>query len=230
AVPTKPVFPRPVLYVELAVVLGLLLGCGLALLISYYDRRLKDEADVRETLGVPVLASLPKISQGWARFGKRANSCAGFSGGCEALFDSVRTLRSTLKLVGVGKDLSSLLVTSALPGEGKSTVAIDLALAMALSGHRVVLVDADLRSPSVDQYLGLSNVRGMSEVLAGRVGWADVTQTLDVGKFMPGGYRVPGNPGQDKDGSTLLCLTSGNVPPNPSELLEAADLAGILEQ
>jgi len=230
SVPAWPVIPRPALYIELGVALGLLLGCGVALLVSYYDRRVKEEAVIGDILGVPVLALLPKISQGWARFGRRKISCAGFRKSCEVLFDPVRTLRSTLKLVGLGKNLGSLLVTSTLPGEGKSTVAIDLALAMALSGHRVLLVDADLRSPSVAQYLGLSNVRGMSDVLANRAGWVEVAQTVELRRLVPDSYRINENGREYRGHSTFLCITSGAVPPNPSELLEAADLGRILAE
>lgn len=227
-IPAEPVLPRPALYVELAVILGLLLGCGLALLVTYYDRRFKDAAEVREALGAAVLGLVPKVSPRWVKLRRRRGSPVGMGQGREAAFNSVRTLRSTLKIAGLGKGFKSLLVTSALPGEGKSTVAVDLALALALSGQRVLLVDADLRSPSVAEYLGLPDVFGLAEVLTGQIGWTKAIQTVDIKEFVSPDYLSTRSREKNRGNGVLLCMTSGKLPPNPAELLEAEDVPRLL--
>ena len=124
--------------------------------------------------------------------------------------EAVRRLRTNLQFVGAASESKSLVITSSVPGEGKTTTSINLAVALADAGNRVVLVDADLRRPSVAEYMGLEGAAGLTTVLIGRAGVADVIQP----------WRSSG----------LDVLPSGQVPPNPSELLGSSAMRVLLEQ
>jgi capsular exopolysaccharide synthesis family protein len=122
--------------------------------------------------------------------------------------EAIRRLRTNLQFVGAGTQSKSLVVTSSVPGEGKSTTAINLAVSLADAGSRVILVDADLRRPSVADYLGVEGRAGLTTVLIGRADLEDVIQ-----------------PWRD---SGLHILPSGQVPPNPSELLGSTVMVDLL--
>jgi len=122
--------------------------------------------------------------------------------------EAMRQLRTNLQFVNVDRPLRSLVVSSALSGEGKSTTVCNLGIAFAEAGKRVIIVDADLRRPSVAEYFGLEGAVGLTDVLAGRANVRDVVQ--------PWGS------------SGLWILPSGYVPPNPSELLGSGNMADLL--
>lgn len=127
-----------------------------------------------------------------------------------ATAEDFRRLRTNLQFIEAGKDHKVLAVCSALPAEGKTTTAVNLALALAAAGHRVLLIDADLRRPAIAGRFGLDNAAGLTNVLAGAIGLFQAVQTLPAVK--------------------LDVLTSGTVPPNPSELLASAQNARVIEQ
>ncbi len=122
--------------------------------------------------------------------------------------EALRKLRTNLRFVDVEGSARVIAVTSALPGEGKSTLACNLAIALAEAGWQVLLVDADLRGPRVADYLGLPSGAGLTDVLIGAVEVEDVLQ--------PWGERP------------MLVLPGGSVPPNPSELLGSKAMADLL--
>ena len=113
--------------------------------------------------------------------------------------ESFRQIRTNLQFAHVSHNSKTVLVTSSVPGEGKSTTAINMAIAMAQAGQRVAIIDADLRRPMVGEYLGLDRTAGLTTVLVGEATLEDLIQPW----------------GDDE----LYVLTSGNIPPNPSELL-----------
>lgn len=198
--------PNTRLNVATGLVAGLLLGVLLALVREALDTRLRDVRQLRTLTDAPLLGQLPV----------EAASADGLvvndqPQGAQA--ELYRQLRTNVQFLQVGGRPLSLVVTSSVPGEGKSTVALNLALAMAEVSDRVLLVDADLRLPTVAHRLGIEGAAGLSTVLVGRAGFDDVVQEWGPRR--------------------LHVLTSGLVPPNPTELLAspamsalAAELAG----
>ena len=204
-VPTEPSAPKPVRTGLLGVVLGAILGFALAALRERQDRTLKDSVDVEKVFERPVVAEIP-----------RSRALAG--GGMEPIkgeeLEAFRMLRSSLRYFSVDVETRSLLIASAAPGEGKSTVARRLAQTMAGMGDSVVLVEADMHRSSVFSGTeGLADV-GLSTVLIGR----DLDDSL--AEFVLDGAGDLGR--------TLTVLPNGPLPPNPSELLESDRMRDVL--
>jgi capsular exopolysaccharide synthesis family protein len=154
ATPTDPVEPKPVRNIALGAIVGLLLALGLAFLRDRLDRRLKNEDQVEMALpGVPIVGLVPEPRRGRA---SRLMTAEGY-----------HTLHANLRLISRGRPLKSLLVTSADPGEGKSTVAMNLGLSMIEKGEEALVLDADLRRPSISERVGADRRVGVSSILAG---------------------------------------------------------------
>ncbi|WP_051297781.1 polysaccharide biosynthesis tyrosine autokinase [Brevibacterium album] len=188
----------------LGLVVGLVLGVGAALLRSALDTKLRGKEDLRRVTDVPVLATVP-ADPTTSRTPLITDIPLASPRG-----EAFRRLRTNLRYAQVGDTANSVLVTSAVAGEGKTTTSINLALVMAQSGKRVALVDADLRRPRVAERLGLENAAGLTTAL---VGAAEVTELVQ--------------PWGDDE---LYVLTAGDIPPNPSELLESRVMERIVAQ
>ncbi len=204
SVPSQPTSPDPVRNLALGALAGLMLGVGFALLRHNLDTRIREPKDVEQLSERPVLASVPV---------RRADSqhlmffeSEPFSSQSEAL----RRLRTNLMFVDVTTRKHSFIVTSALPAEGKTTTAVNLAMAMADAGTKVLLIDGDLRHPSVADAMGLEGSVGLTTVLLGRADRADMIQRWA--------------------GSNLYVLPAGEIPPNPSELLGSDAMMELFEQ
>lgn len=202
--PTKPVVPETARNLALGLALGVLIGFGLAFLRDRLDNTVKDPRVLEEIIGAGVVATIPLDKV------RRKNPAISFAGDRSAIAEAFRTLRTNLQFLEVDDPPRVLVVTSSLPGEGKSTTAINIALALAEADNDVVLVDGDLRRPALDKYLDLVGRVGFSTVLAGRVSLEDVLQKT----------RFP----------RLTVLTSGAVPPNPSELLGSLAAQKVLAE
>lgn len=202
--PSRPVSPDPVRNIGLALLAGLVLGIGLAFIRHALDTRVRGEDDIRAHSDAPMLAGLPLEPSSK----KALLSLEDDPHGRHA--EAVRRLRTNLMFVDVTTGRHSFVVTSAMPGEGKTTTAVNLALAMADSGRRTLLVDADLRNPSVARTLGMEGSVGLTTVLLGEADPRDVIQSW-------------GSVGMD-------VLPAGQVPPNPSELLGSAPMEALLTQ
>ena len=199
--PSRPVSPDPVRNIGLGLLAGLVLGLGLAFVRHALDTKVRGEEDIRPHSTAPMLAGLPL-----ERSSKSLVSVEDDPHGRHA--EAIRRLRTNLMFVDVTTGRHSFVVTSAMPGEGKTTTAVNLALAMADSGRRTLLVDADLRSPSVAKALGMEGSVGLTTVLLGDARVQDVIQSW-------------GSAGMD-------VLPAGQVPPNPSELLGSAPMEALL--
>jgi capsular exopolysaccharide synthesis family protein len=230
--PLSPYFPRPFLDLELGLFVGLILGLVLAFLLDYLDRRIKDQSVLERVMNLPIIGTVPLVSRRWSREASSSNPAVGFREGNEALLESMRMLRSNLKVLGFGDSRRSVLVTSAAPGEGKSTLAVNLALSMALAGDRVVLVDADLRNPTIHQYLGIPNTQGLGDALLDRdSSWSTKIQAVDLSRFVsPRMGLARKSVGKDATISKFLCLTSGPALSNPSEVLESTAMSDVLAE
>ncbi|MDN5857968.1 MAG: polysaccharide biosynthesis tyrosine autokinase [Pseudonocardia sp.] len=203
-VPDTPYWPSIPLVLALSVLIGLIAGIASALLVEKLDTSVKSADNLRGVADLPILAEV-----GRDRRSSHANAIVrNDPQGVRS--EAYRQLRTNLQFTAVGNAAKIILVTSALPREGKSSVAGNLALALAqLGGRGVCLIDGDLRRPSVADYFGLVGEAGVSSVIVGRAGVDDVLQPVD--------HR-------------LLVITSGVVPPNPTELLSSSTFAQMLKE
>ena len=237
-VPRDPFTPRPVRDGVLALVIGLLVGVGLAFLLDYLDKRVKDEKALEKELDAPVLTTVPLVGgrQRRGRNDERMKEAVGFNKR-PALLEAFRTLRSNLEFFAVEKRQSVWLITSSMPQEGKTTITVNLALGLALAGKRVVVLEADLRRPMVHEYLGVEQSPGLSNVLAGTKRLEEALQFVQADEFMPPENRR--RKGEEQPGllqRNLYTVASGPLPPNPAELLSSPrteqlvkDLAGMCD-
>jgi succinoglycan biosynthesis transport protein ExoP len=209
--PTSPSSPKPVRNGVLGLMLGLLLGLGLAFLFERLDRRIKDPRELEDTYGLPVLGTISD-SRALAASSNGANGT--LIPGPE--WEAFRKLRAKLRYFGVDRDIRSVLVTSAAPEEGKTTVASNLALAAAIGGQaRVLLVEADLRKPTLARRYHLARVPGLAELLTHNIGVQETIQSLSLPSWTEGE-------------STLDVIVAGEEPPNPSELMESRRMSELL--
>jgi capsular exopolysaccharide synthesis family protein len=208
------VSPRPERNLALGLVLGLLLGFGYAMVRNVLDRRLRSPESVEQRFPVNVVGMVPESET--LEHDRGARATVVLEGRAEASDKSTageafRKLRTNLVFMDVDNPPRRIVVTSPRPGDGKSTVSINLAAAVAVSGEKVVLVDADLRRPSIADSLGLVEGVGLTDVLAGRVEAEDALQSV-AGK------------------DNLLVLAAGRIPPNPSELLGSKAMHALVEK
>lgn len=202
---TDPVSPRPLLNALLGLVLGLGLGVGLGVARDSLDTRVRTAEEATDALDAPLLAALqsePGMSSRWM-----VSEETGFSSRAEAL----RRLRTNLQFLDVRSHRRSFVITSSVAGEGKTTVAVNLALTVAAARLRVVLVDADLRRPRVADYLRAEGSVGLTTLLIGKADLADVVQLWGP------------------DGSVDF-IASGEIPPNPSEILGSAEMEKLIRR
>ncbi len=207
SIPEQPVLPKTTQNIALGLVLGLAIGVGLAVVRDLIDNTVKGRETVEEITGTGVVGTIPTDKE------RRRQPAISFDSDNSGIAEAFRKLRTNLQFLSVDNPPRVILVTSSMPSEGKSTTAINLALALAEAEHNVVLVDGDMRRPTLHKYLDLVGPVGVSTVLSGA---ASLDESLQKTRF-------PG----------LTVLTSGSVPPNPSELLgslAARKLLGELRQ
>lgn len=203
-VPTEASSPQIPLNLGIGLTVGLLLGIGIAALRQLLDTKVRSEQDVSALTDAAILGVVA-FDQKVPRHPVilRDEPLAAPS-------EAVRRLRTNLQFVGAANRLKSIVISSSIPGEGKSTMAINLAVSLANTGVRVILVDADLRRPSIAEYAGIEGSVGLTTVLIGRADVEDVVQPF-------------GN-------TTLDLLPAGQIPPNPSELLGSPAMIGLLDR
>ncbi|WP_306232106.1 polysaccharide biosynthesis tyrosine autokinase [Agrococcus beijingensis] len=201
-VPTSPVSPRTMVNIALGGIIGLALAAGFALLREVLDTRIRSERDIRAVTDAPMLGSInfdPNAKQRPLIVHADPQSPRS---------ESFRTLRTNLQFIEVDDGSRTFVVTSSMPGEGKSTTTANLALALADAGQTVILVDADLRKPKVAEYMNLDGGVGLTDVLIGRADLVDAVQQW-------------GN-------KSLYVLPAGQIPPNPSELLGSKAMSTLI--
>ncbi|MGE2724321.1 polysaccharide biosynthesis tyrosine autokinase [Mycolicibacterium pulveris] len=203
SIPESPVTPKTTRNLLIGLMLGVLFGIGLAVLRDVLDNTVKDKQTLEEVTGVGLVGSIPLDKD------RRKEPAISFENESSAIAEAFRKLRTNLQFLAVDNPPRVIVVTSSMPSEGKSTTAINLALALAEAEHNVVLVDGDLRRPRLDKYLDVVGSAGFSTVLAGGASLSDVLQKT---RF-----------------SGLSVLTSGAIPPNPSELLGSMAAKKVLE-
>jgi succinoglycan biosynthesis transport protein ExoP len=216
--------PRTVRNVALAIMLGGLLGVGLALLGDAIDKRVRNEHEVEGVLGIPLLGRLAEPPRRLRGRLAMANEPQGLHG------EAYRSLKTNIDFVNQSHHARTLMVTSAAEREGKSTTAANLAMTFARAGKRVLLVDLDLRQPSVDRIFNLPQKPGLSDVAIGAAELKDAITTVAV----PGGARIASAVNGAKRGSHVVglleVLPAGTRPPNPGEFVGSQAIASILDE
>jgi succinoglycan biosynthesis transport protein ExoP len=199
--PLHPAGPNTRLISATGLLGGLVLGVVLALARTLVDTRVRSARDLRLVSDAAVLTSVRNVR----KMAREPLAMRSDPLGEEA--EAFRRLRTNLRFLNLVGPSRSIIVTSALPSEGKSTVAINLAVAMAEGSSRILLIDADLRKSSVSRYLGLEGAVGLTTVLIGEAAVEDVIQRW---------------------GGSFDVLPAGQIPPNPSELLDSAAMSDLL--
>ena len=203
-VPGAPTSPQRTMNLAVGLVVGLSIGIGLALLISALDTKVRTERDLRRITTAPILGGIPFDPRARTRPLLVKEDSQG------VLAEAYRSLRTNLQFLQAGGTAHSIVITSSVPGEGKSTTSANLAIAIAETQTRVLLVEADLRRPKVAELMGLEGGVGLTDVIIGRISLDDAIQPWGT--------------------SGLNVLSAGGIPPNPSELLGSPTMAGIARE
>src|SRR5580700_5586448 len=221
-VPTGPIEPNIPRNLAFAFILGLTSGVGLAFLQEGLDNTVRTSEQAQMISGLPALGMIPLPAR-TAREGanpkrlmiatssKEAVEMVAQSRPHSQMAESYRALRTSLLLTNLGAPPKVIIVTSALPQEGKTTTSMNTALVLAQKGVRVLLIDADLRRPSIHKILGMGPRSGLSNVLTGS---ATLQQTITRSSILPNLYILP----------------AGTPPPNPAELLASTNMRDVLEE
>jgi capsular exopolysaccharide synthesis family protein len=207
--PATPIYPNVPMSTAVGWLFGLVFGILVVVVFEVLDDSLRNPEEILKYLGLPVLGLIVSHAvedQGPISLSEPRSPVA----------EAFRSLRTSLQFAGTGRPIKSILLTSPSPGEGKSLVAANLAVVLAQSHKQVVLLDADLRRPTLHRIFALHNRKGLSNLYYQLRGSRDGKSSLASNL-------------QNTDLSGLKALTSGWLPPNPSELLGSSDMGSVLD-
>ena len=240
--PSIPVNPHhPMQRALLGVILGLILGVVFAVVAETLDTSIGTIEDVQEYTGTQVVGIIPFIDVDDVRASlqrrgvdvsdertvQRKAQLVAYFDPQSTLAETYRTLRTNIEFVTVEKGVKCFMVTSSMHQEGKSTTIANLSMTMAQLGKRTLLVDCDLRKPSIARLFGLDKEPGVTEVVVGSNKWQDVVRT--VTDIVTGGMGME-DILQTQGISNLHIITSGSIPPNPAELLNSRRMSEFLDE
>jgi polysaccharide biosynthesis transport protein len=226
--PEDPVSPRRLLGVVVALFLSLSFGVGLALFLEYLDDTVRSAEEVENLLRLPALAVIPSVESGARR--RRLLPAVGASGGQRngsgnnhpellvnadarsALAEAYRQLRTSVLLSTAGRAPKTLLITSSVPSEGKTTTAVNTAISLAQTGANVLVIDADMRRPRLHGIFDTNNQQGLSTILSSEMAESEVLGII-----------------RQHTATGLYLLTSGPIPPNPAELIGSDQMRNLLK-
>ncbi|MBA2335217.1 MAG: polysaccharide biosynthesis tyrosine autokinase [Blastocatellia bacterium] len=220
-----PVAPRRLMTVAAALFLSTLFGMGLALFLEYLDDTIRTTEEIETFLQLPALAAIPAIDSLPKRKlllvggsdeaeDERANSeLLIYSDSRSPLAEAYRQLRTSILLSTAGHAPKSLLITSSLPSEGKTTTATNTAISLAQTGATVLIIDADMRRPRIHSVFNIENGEGLSTLLSSELSDSNILRVVKV-----------------DEGTQLNILTSGPIPPNPAELIGSDQMANLLKK
>ena len=195
-----PIKPKKRLNLILGTVFGIILGIGGAFVADYVGASIKTPKDIRIHVNLPVFGSIPKVSKPNLMEHSRNSPIA----------EAYRTIRTNIGFANPDCPAKTILVTSSVPREGKSTIASNLGIIMTQLGKKVLLVDADLRKPALAKVFGVENDKGVTDILIKKVDWSSVISSTKI--------------------ENLNLLASGKIPPNPSELLGSQQMDALIKQ
>lgn len=204
SIPESPVVPRTTRNIVIGLLLGIVAGVGFAVVRDALDNTVKDRETLESITNAGIVGNIPLDKE------RRTQPAIVFEQSNSAIAEAFRKLRTNLQFLSIDNPPRVIVLTSSVPSEGKSTTAINIALALAEAGHKVVLVDGDMRRPMLHKYLDLVGPVGFSTVLSGAASLDDALQKTRY--------------------SGLTVLTAGTVPPNPSELLGSQAARKLLDE
>jgi succinoglycan biosynthesis transport protein ExoP len=220
-----PVAPRRLMTVAVSLILSTLFGAGLALFLEYLDDTIRSTDEVEKYLQLPALAAIPTIDALAKKrlllvgnnLGEEINSNTTselliHSDSRSSLAEAYRQLRTSILLSTAGHAPKSLLVTSSLPSEGKTTTAVNTAISLAQTGAKVLIIDADMRRPRLHAIFNITNAEGLSSVLSSGMSEEEVVSIISY-----------------DDATKLHVLPSGPIPPNPAELIGSDQMRKLLK-
>ena len=222
--PDVPISPRRLTTVLAALFLSTLFGMGLALFLEYLDDTIRTTEEIETYLQLPALAAIPTIDSMPKRNKlllvgangeteeKSTNDLLIHNDSRSALAEAYRQLRTSILLSTAGHAPKSLLITSSLPSEGKTTTATNTAISLAQTGAKVLIIDADMRRPRLHSVFGISNGAGLSTMLSSEMSEKEMLAVI-----------------QFDEASKLHLLPSGPVPPNPAELIGSEQMASFMK-
>jgi polysaccharide biosynthesis transport protein len=240
--PTSPANPPKTAKTgAMGVVIGLILGMVLAFIAETFDTSIGAIEDVEETLGTQVLGVIPHgdikdIQESMERAGEKVRPDSSFSNKVHLashfarqsmLAESFRSLRTNIQFHDLEKNVKTIAVTSGSPQEGKTTVAINLAITMAQAGTKTLLVGSDLRKPMVARAFGIETSPGLTDILLGNYSWRDAIKTITdiiIGQMEMDDVMI--TPGLDN----LYIITNGTTPPNSAELIDSQRMVDFIEE
>jgi polysaccharide biosynthesis transport protein len=217
--------PRPKRYLALGLALGVMLGIGLAFIWDALDTRVHSADEITQRLGVPLLARLPAPTKQL----QREHGLVMLESPTSVEAEAFRVMRTNFDFVNVERNARTIMITSALEREGKSTTVANLAVALARTGRRVVLVDLDLRRPFLDRFFKLDDRPGVTNVVLGHVSLDEATAQVAIPVTERAGAAGEGN-GHSPVGGFLDVLPSGPIPPDAGEFVGTGAVSHILRE
>jgi succinoglycan biosynthesis transport protein ExoP len=199
-----PVQPQPLRSTALAVAVGLVLAAGIIFMVEFFNDTIRDPEEITRRWGIPILGVI-------LRYKAKEEVLITFKQPRSPISEAFRSLRTNLQYASVNLPISTLLVTSPSPEDGKTTIVANLAVVLAQSNQNVIVLDADLRKPRLHKMFKLHNRVGLTDLFIRSTDQMDgAVQSTEI--------------------PNLHAITSGNIPPNPSELLSSSKMAEILKQ
>ena len=218
-VPERPVGPSAKKNVAIAGIIGLALAAGLIYILEIMDYTFKKPEDIERLMELTVIGAVPKFEGG--KRGKSKESSESEQDYLKNLItkndpkapasEAFREIRTNLHFKSLDKELKTIVITSPSMGDGKTVTAVNMAVTLAKSGNKVLLIDSDLRKPKVHLYFGIRNEKGLTNIIRGDIDDVDM-YILEL-----------------RDISNLNIITSGPIPPNPAEILSSNRMQSLLE-
>ncbi|MFH0811639.1 MAG: polysaccharide biosynthesis tyrosine autokinase, partial [Pseudomonadota bacterium] len=197
----KPESPNKVLNGIMGMFLGLMFGFGLGFLVDYLDDTIKTPEEVKEQ-GLTILGTIPKM-------GRKESHIISETDPKDPLSESYRTVRNSIKFVSLDKPVKTLLITSPLPGEGKTTTAVNLAISMTRDKKQILLMDTDFSNPGISRIFGMSGSIGITNILANEAIIEEAVQKTDI--------------------EGLSLLATGPTPPDPGQMIESQKMKQLIK-
>ncbi len=210
--PVYPWIPRNLLFIALAAVAGLMGGVGLAFVVEYFDTSIKTSEEMERFCRLPTLGVIPRFAKSGYKDDEGEDERIGLLALKEPksmLSEAIRHVRTSMMLSISGGPPESIIVTSPNPSEGKTTIAINLAVSLAMEGRKVVIIDADLRKPAIHKTFQQLSQPGLSNFITGTSGKEEIIRPTEV--------------------DNLFFIPAGAVPPSPVDLLNTAAFKELLE-
>lgn len=208
--PEKPIKPNKRKNLLLGLLIGLMSGIGLAFFVDYLDDTIKDADEAKRILGLPILALIPYIETDADENRDAATATISHREPKSPVAEAFRSLRTSVHFSAISLDKKVILISSTFPGEGKSTIAANYAITLAQTGGRVLILDCDMRRPTVHEKFGQDRVPGLSELLTGDVATSAAIHASGI--------------------DNLHILGAGTIPPNPAELLGSTEMGNLLQK